>query len=48
MYERAQLLDAELDIRTDDTGTTVRIALSPAAPVPGAAGPAGPRGWLSP
>ena len=39
MYERAQLLGAELDIRTDDTGTTVRlqIALSPAAPVPGAA-----------
>jgi signal transduction histidine kinase len=39
MYERAQLLGAELDIRTDDTGTTVRleIALSPAARVPGAA-----------
>jgi PAS domain S-box-containing protein len=39
MHERAQLLGAELDIRTDDTGTTVRlqIALSPAAPVPGAA-----------
>ena len=39
MYERAELLGAELDIRTDDTGTTVRlqIALSPAAPVPGAA-----------
>jgi anti-sigma regulatory factor (Ser/Thr protein kinase) len=43
MYERAQLLGAELDIRTDDTGTTVRleIALSPAAPVSGAAYPAG-------
>jgi len=39
MYERARLLGAELDIRTDDTGTTVRlqIALSPAAAVPGAA-----------
>ena len=39
MYERAKLLGAELDIRTDDTGTTVRlqIALGPAAPVPGAA-----------
>ena len=38
MYERAQLLGAELDIRTDDTGTTVRlqIELSPAARVPGA------------
>jgi PAS domain S-box-containing protein len=39
MYERARLLGAELDIRTDDTGTTVRlqIALNPAAAVPGAA-----------
>jgi hypothetical protein len=39
MYERARLLGAELDIRTDDTGTTVRlqIALSPPAAVPGAA-----------
>jgi DNA-directed RNA polymerase sigma subunit (sigma70/sigma32) len=39
MYEHAHLLGAELDIRTDDTGTTVRlqIALSPAAPVSGAA-----------
>jgi two-component system sensor histidine kinase UhpB len=39
MYERAQLLGADLDIRTDDTGTTVRlqIGLSPAARVPGAA-----------
>jgi hypothetical protein len=43
MYERAQLLGAELDIRTDDTGTTVRlqIALNPAAGVPGDARPAG-------
>ena len=43
MYERAQLQGAELDIRTDDTGTTVRlqIALSPAARVSGAALPAG-------
>jgi PAS domain S-box-containing protein len=43
MYERAQLLGAELDIRTEDNGTTVRlqIALSPAAPVSGAALPAG-------
>jgi PAS domain S-box-containing protein len=34
MYERAQLLGAELDIRPGPTGTTVRlrIALSPAAP----------------
>ncbi len=39
MYERAKLLGAELDIRTDDTGTTVRlqIGLGPAARVPGAA-----------
>src|SRR4051794_21122157 len=39
MYERAHLLGADLDIRTDDTGTTVRlqIGLSPAARVPGAA-----------
>jgi PAS domain S-box-containing protein len=39
MYEHAHLLGAELDIRTDDTGTTVRlqVALSPAAPVSGAA-----------
>jgi two-component sensor histidine kinase len=43
MHECARLLGAELDIRTDDTGTTVRlqIALSPAAPVSGAAFPAG-------
>jgi PAS domain S-box-containing protein len=43
MYERAQLLGAELDIRTGDTGTTLRlqIAISPAAPVPGAAFPDG-------
>jgi PAS domain S-box-containing protein len=42
MYERAQLLGADLDIRTDHTGTTVRlqVALSPPAPVPGAARPA--------
>jgi PAS domain S-box-containing protein len=38
MHERAQQLGAELDIRTDDTGTTVRlqVALRAAAPVPGA------------
>jgi PAS domain S-box-containing protein len=42
MYERAQLLDGQLHIRTDDTGTTVRldIVLDPAAPVPGVARPA--------
>ena len=42
MYERAQLLGADLDIRTDHTGTTVRlqVALSPPAPVRGAARPA--------
>jgi PAS domain S-box-containing protein len=47
MHERARLLGAELDIRTDDTGTTVRfqIALSPAAPVPGTA--AGEHAWQS-
>src|SRR4051812_28724440 len=39
MYERAHLLSAELDIRTDDTGTTVRLqlALTASAHVPGAA-----------
>jgi PAS domain S-box-containing protein len=33
MYERAELLDAQLDIRSDQTGTTVRlqVALSPEA-----------------
>jgi PAS domain S-box-containing protein len=39
LHERARLLGAELDIRTDENGTTVRlqIALGPAATVPGAA-----------
>jgi PAS domain S-box-containing protein len=43
MYERAQLLGAGLDIRTDDSGTTVRLQmeLSPVPPDPGAARPAG-------
>ncbi len=43
MYERARLLGAQLDIRTDDTGTSVRlrIALSQAAPVSSAASPPG-------